>query len=226
MRLTLGGLTTMRNSEEDRARMVEVQLARRGIDDPRVIAAFRKVPREAFVPDSLVEFAYDDRPLAIGYEQTISQPYIVAIMAQALGLRAHQRILDVGTGSGYAAAILSCLAKEVWSVERIPSLAESAKARLLRLGFDNVRIRCGDGCLGWSEHAPYDAIAVAAGGVTAPPALLAQLAIHGRLVIPVGPQRSEQVLMCITRDGETSYRHASLGRVRFVPLIPDPPRPS
>ncbi|RPI56808.1 MAG: protein-L-isoaspartate(D-aspartate) O-methyltransferase, partial [Lysobacterales bacterium] len=209
----------MPNLEERRARMVDRHLQQRGITDPAVLDAFASVRREAFLPEGLAEFAYEDTPLAIGEGQTISQPYIVALTVQALGLSGGERVLEVGTGSGYAAAILSRIAEHVYTVERIASLAESARARLARLGYGNVQVLSGDGSLGWEEHAPFDAIAVAAGGPTAPSALLAQLAQGGRLVMPIGPDGSSQVLVRITREGETQYREEPLAEVCFVPLI-------
>lgn len=209
----------MMRAFRERARMVEAQLAGRGIKDPRVLAAFRDVPREAFVEERLVENAYDDSPLEIGGGQTISQPYVVALTAEALQLRERDRVLDVGTGSGYAAAILSRLVAKVFSIERIPALAETATERLARLGFANVIVRCGDGTLGWEEHAPYDAIAVAAAAPRVPPPLVRQLALGGRLVIPVGEEESSQVLMRVTREGEEQFREEKLLEVRFVPLI-------
>jgi protein-L-isoaspartate(D-aspartate) O-methyltransferase len=199
--------------------MVDLQLAGRGIADPRVLAAFRDVPREAFLPEGLVEFAYQDAPLPIGDGQTISQPYIVAVMIEALELRGDERVLEVGAGSGYAAALLSRLAREVFTVERLPSLAEQARARLARLGYGNIQVLCGDGTLGWAEHAPYDAIVVAAGGPEIPPALLSQLAPRGRLVIPVGADATSQVLMRVVREGESKFRREAMAPVRFVPLI-------
>lgn len=202
----------------NRDRMVQLQLAGRGIADPRLLEAFRSVPREDFVPAELTEFAFHDTPLPIGDGQTISQPYIVAMTLAALGLRGGERVLEVGTGSGYAAAVLSRLAKEVYSVERLASLADSARERLARLGYDNVQVLCGDGTLGWAEHAPYDAIAVAAGGPEVPRALLNQLAPGGRLVIPVGPDESSQVLMRVTRH-DAGFHSEPLTEVRFVPLI-------
>jgi len=205
--------------EHARRRMVEFHLAGRGIADPRVLDAFRSVPREAFLPESLAEFAYEDTPLPIDQGQTISQPYIVALTIQALELREGDRVLEVGTGSGYAAAILGRVASEVYTVERLEPLAAAATQRLSRLGFTNVQVACQDGSLGWSDHAPYDAIAVAAGGPHAPPALLGQLAIGGRLVIPVGPNDAAQVLVRFTRESETEYREEALTEVRFVPLI-------
>jgi protein-L-isoaspartate(D-aspartate) O-methyltransferase len=206
-------------TQNARERMVEEQLVGRGIADQRVLQAFRSVPREQFVSPAQQQAAYDDGPLPIGDGQTISQPYIVALTCQALQLRGHERVLEIGTGSGYAAAVLAMLAKEVFSVERLPELAARASQRLQALGYENVAVLCGDGTLGWPEHAPYDAIAVAAGGPSVPQALLAQLALGGRLVIPVGASESTQVLVRVTRLGHTDYRHEKLSDVRFVPLI-------
>jgi protein-L-isoaspartate(D-aspartate) O-methyltransferase len=198
--------------------MVDRQLAGRDINNERVLKAFRDVPREAFLPENLREFAYEDSPLPIAQGQTISQPYIVALTVQALELRGGERVLEVGTGSGYAAAILSRIAKDVYTVERLESLAVAAAAQLARLKYNNVHVLCGDGTLGWPDHAPYDAIAVAAGGPEVPSALLAQLAVGGRLVIPVGPE-SEQVLVRVTRTAADEYQREDLTSVRFVPLI-------
>ncbi len=202
-----------------RAEMVKLQLAGRGISDPSVLDAFRAVPREAFVPDELAEFAYKDAPLPIGEEQTISQPYIVAVTLEALELTGNDRVLEIGTGSGYAAAVLSRIVREVFTVERRETLASSARERLEQLQYRNVRVFHGDGTLGWPAHAPYDAIAVAAGGPEIPKALLSQLRVGGRLVIPVGPDESTQTLMRITREGPETFREESLTAVRFVPLI-------
>jgi protein-L-isoaspartate(D-aspartate) O-methyltransferase len=199
--------------------MVDADLARQGISDERVLAAFRDVAREDFVPKDLAAFAYDNAPLPIGEAQTISQPYIVAVTVAALSLGGGERVLEVGTGSGYAAAILGRIAKEVYTIERIPSFAELARERLSRLGSRNVCVRCGDGSLGWAEHAPFDAIAVAAGCPRVPRALREQLAIGGRLVVPVGASEASQQLMRITRETETEYRQEQLASVRFVPLI-------
>lgn len=205
-------------SLDARSGMVELQLRARGIGDERVLAAFRDVPREAFVPEDMAEFAYEDSPLPIGYEQTISQPYIVAVTAEALALRGVERVLEVGTGSGYAAAILSRLGAEVVTLERLPELAEPARERLARLGYDNVEVIRTDGTLGWPEQAPYDAIAVAASGPDVPRALLEQLAVGGRLVIPVGAA-DEQELVRVTRTGDHEYTREALSEVTFVPLI-------
>jgi len=202
-----------------RERMVDLQLAGRGISDGHVLQAFREIPREAFLPDELQEFAYKDAPLPIGDGQTISQPYIVAVTVQALRLSPADRVLEVGTGSGYAAAVLGRLAKEVITIERRESLADRAHTRLGGLGFHNVTVIHGDGTLGWPEREPYDAIAVAAGGPEVPKALLAQLAPAGRLVIPVGPDESSQHLVRVTRDSDGSFREERLAEVRFVPLI-------
>jgi protein-L-isoaspartate(D-aspartate) O-methyltransferase len=215
---TPSGMTSDKRAS-DRLAMVERQLVARGIQDPRVLEAFRTVPREAFVPEELTEFAYEDSPLPIPGKQTISQPFIVALTLQALGLHGGERVLEIGAGSGYAAAVMSRVAREVFTVERIPELAESARARLAALGYTNVRVLCGDGTLGWPEHAPYDAIAVAAGGPQVPKALLEQLAPDGRLVIPVGGEETEQSLLRVTRERSGKLRRESLGAVRFVPLI-------
>jgi protein-L-isoaspartate(D-aspartate) O-methyltransferase len=204
---------------DKRRRMVEDQIAARGIVDQAVLQAMGAVPRELFVPDSAVEFAYEDTPLPIEEGQTISQPYVVALMAAALQLTPRDRVLEVGAGSGYAAAVLSRIAAEVYAIERHEALAEQASRRMKKLGFDNVHILHGDGTLGWPEHAPYDAIVVAAGGPVVPEALRAQLAIGGRLVIPVGTTPRMQELMRVTRTGQTQYREDELGGVQFVPLI-------
>ena len=204
---------------DERRTMVEKQLVARGIHDARVLEAFKTVPREAFVPEEMTEFAYEDSPLPIAAKQTISQPFIVALTLQALALQGGERVLEIGAGSGYAAAVMSRIAGEVFTVERIPELAEAARARLAALGYTNVHVLCGDGTLGWPEHAPFDAIAVAAGGPEVPKALLEQLAPGGRLVIPVGGEETEQSLLRVTRERSGKLRRESLGEVRFVPLI-------
>jgi protein-L-isoaspartate(D-aspartate) O-methyltransferase len=209
----------MTGFELQRLRMVEVQLAERGIDDPRVLTAFAAVAREDFLPPQLAELAYEDTALLIGEGQTISQPYIVALTAQALTLRGDERVLEIGTGSGYAAAILGKLAREVVTVERIESLAEAAKERLHALGFTNVRSVVGDGSRGWPELAPYDAIAVAAAVARVPRALRDQLTVGGRLVIPLGADG--QMLTRVTRKSESEWREEPIAEVRFVPLVSD-----
>jgi len=202
-----------------RERMVNAQLVRRGIRDPAVLAAFERVPREQFVAAEQQNEAYEDRPLPIGLGQTISQPYIVALTCELLQLKGSERVLEIGTGSGYAAAILSEMAAEVFSVERLPALASAAAQRLRDLGYDKVQVHCGDGTLGWPEHAPYDAIAVAAAGPEIPNALLSQLAVGGRLVIPVGSDEGNQELLRITRIGDQQYQREKISDVRFVQLI-------
>ncbi|HSG38109.1 MAG TPA: protein-L-isoaspartate(D-aspartate) O-methyltransferase, partial [Thermoanaerobaculia bacterium] len=199
--------------------MVQRQIAARGVRDPRVLEAMRTVPREVFVPEHLAEFAYDDTPLPIGEEQTISQPFVVALMAEALGLKAGERVLEIGAGSGYAAAVLSRLAREVFTVERHAPLAWEARERMIRLGYSNVHVTQGDGTLGWPEHAPYDAIVVAAGGPEVPTALLDQLTVGGRLVIPIGPDPRTQSLVRVRRRPDGGFTREDLGGVRFVPLI-------
>lgn len=199
--------------------MVERHLVPRGVRDPRVLGAMREVPREAFIADELAEFAYEDAPLPIEAAQTISQPYIVALMAAALELEPRHRVLEVGTGSGYAAAVLSRIAGDVYTIERHGELAEAARARLEALGYANVHVQHGDGTLGWAEHGPYDAIVVAAGGPQVPDALLAQLAVGGRLVIPVGDTPREQRLVRVRRVAAETYEREDLGGVRFVPLV-------
>lgn len=204
-----------------RARMVEAHLAGRGIENPGVLKAMGEVPREEFVRPDLAAHAYLDRPLPIGEEQTISQPYMVAFMAEAAELEPDDRVLEVGTGSGYAAAVFSRAAAEVFTVERHPSLAAEAERRFQWLGYDNVWVAVRDGTLGWPEHAPYDAIIVAAGAPAfIPPALMEQLAPGGRLIIPRGETLWGQELVRIRRTGDGgSYREETLGAVQFVPLI-------
>jgi protein-L-isoaspartate(D-aspartate) O-methyltransferase len=204
---------------EKRRRMVEEQIAARGVVDRTVLDAMLAVPRQMFVPSAAAEFAYDDTPLPIEEGQTISQPYVVALMAAALKLTSRDRVLEIGAGSGYAAAVLSRIAAEVYAIERHAVLAELASRRMKDLGFDNVDVRHGDGTLGWPEHAPYDAILVSAGGPSVPDALRTQLAVGGRLVIPVGTTPRAQELVRVTRIGQNEYRQEELGAVQFVPLI-------
>jgi len=208
-----------REGEHERERMVAKQIEARGVVDPFVLEAMRAVAREDFVPMEERELAYEDGPLPIGHGQTISQPYIVAVMTAAARVRPGERVLEIGTGSGYGAAVLSMIAAEVYTVERIEALADAAARRLAACGYGNVQVRCGDGTLGWSDHAPYDAIVVTAGGPTVPPALLAQLKLGGRLVMPLGPSQRFQRLVRRTRTGPESYQEDELEPVAFVPLI-------
>jgi protein-L-isoaspartate(D-aspartate) O-methyltransferase len=203
-----------------RASMVTDTISGRGIESPAVIEAMLAVPRHEFVPDNMVEQAYGDHPLPIGYGQTISQPYIVALMTEALELDTDDVVLEVGTGSGYQAAVLAEIVGQVYTMEIIGALAESAADRLAALGYDNVEVRHGDGYLGWPEHAPFDAIIVTAAPDHVPPPLRAQLADGGRLVLPVGPVGGYQELWMIERDGD-EFTTTSLGGVRFVPLTRD-----
>jgi protein-L-isoaspartate(D-aspartate) O-methyltransferase len=204
---------------ERRQAMVKFHIAARGIVDQGVLQAMRTVPREAFVPPTMAEFAYDDIPLSIGEGQTISQPYMVAMMTEALQLSATDRVLEIGTGSGYAAAVLSCLVKQVYTVERLEPLYRLARCRLRHLGYHNVCVHQGNGTLGWPEHAPYDAIVVTAGGPDVPLALQEQLAVGGRLVIPVGPHPRAQRLVRVRRTSASAFQRDELGYVRFVPLV-------
>jgi len=207
------------DQEALRKKMVAQQIAARSIRSKRVLHAMRTVRREGYVPSYLGEFAYDDAPLPIEEEQTISQPYIVAAMVDALALQGGERVLEIGTGSGYAAAVLAEIAAEVYTIERHARLAESARERLARDGYRNVHVRCGDGTLGWPEAAPFDGIVVAAGGPEVPASLREQLAIGGRLVIPVGETVGLQKLLRVTRHAADRYETEELGSVRFVPLI-------
>lgn len=205
--------------ETSREEMVSDHLLNRGIRDAKVIKAMREVPREAFVDEGMAAFAYDDRPLPIAEGQTISQPYIVAYMIEALELASVDRVLEIGTGSGYAAAVLSRIVDTVYTVERLTGLAESARRRFQMLEYTNIVIYQGDGTLGWPEHAPYDAIVVTAGAPEVPKPLLDQLAIGGRLVIPVGSSSYLQELVRVRRVGEHDFSTEALCGVRFVPLI-------
>nr|MDP2189954.1 protein-L-isoaspartate(D-aspartate) O-methyltransferase [Rhodoferax sp.] len=204
---------------KQRGAMVSRQIAGRGVRSPLVLDAMRSVPREAFLPVNQGEFAYEDAPLQIAEGQTISQPYIVALMTEALGLQGGEKVLEIGTGSGYAAAVLSRIASSVYTVERIDQLATKAAATLAALGYHNVHVLHADGTLGWPDHAPYDAIVVAAGGPAVPQALKAQLRIGGRLVIPVGPDRQLQELVRVTRISANEYKTEAIADVRFVPLV-------
>jgi protein-L-isoaspartate(D-aspartate) O-methyltransferase len=211
-----------------RTRMVREQLAARGIRDTTVLAAMTRVPRHRFVPPAEQRFAYADHPLPIGFDQTISQPYIVAYMAEAAQIAPHEKVLEIGTGSGYGAAILGQLAREVYTIELIPELAERARTVLNELGYANVTVRAGDGYAGWREHAPFDAIVVTAAPDHVPPALVEQLAMNGRMIIPVG--KGDQEMRVITRTSAGITEESTM-LVRFVPLVrpptgsSPPPRP-
>jgi protein-L-isoaspartate(D-aspartate) O-methyltransferase len=200
-----------------RARMVRTQIQDRGIGDVRVLDAMREVPRHEFVSEAFRTGAYEDHPLPIGCEQTISQPYIVAIMLQHLALDPADRILEVGTGSGYVTALLSKLCAEVYSVERHTELARSAEERLQRLGYTNVKILVADGSLGWVEHAPYDAILVSAAAFEVPAALFEQLKEGGRMIVPVGPAFSQELQLVRKVEGKPEV--VILEGCRFVPLV-------
>jgi protein-L-isoaspartate(D-aspartate) O-methyltransferase len=206
------------DSSQARNRMVEAQIARRGVTDPLVLQAMRAVPREAFVSADLQQSAYDDCALPIGQGQTISQPYIVGAMLAAAELDRGDKVLEVGAGSGYAAAVISRIAANVFAIERHAALTQAARERLRALDYDNISLKTGDGSAGWPEHAPFDAILVSAGGPRIPVALKSQLAIGGRLVIPVGPAE-EQRLVRLTRTAQAGFRQDELGAVRFVKLI-------
>ena len=209
--------------EAQREQMVRAHLANRGIRDIRVLAAMREVPRHEFVPDQFQADAYEDHPLPIGAGQTISQPYIVAVMLEHLALQPADRALEVGTGSGYATAILSRLCDQVYSIERHAELAASAESLLRRLGYSNVKIRTGDGIQGWPEDAPYDAILVSAATSEPPPALFTQLLEGGRMVVPVGSLISQQLQLIRKVDGQPKV--TLLEGCRFVPLLEGDPGP-
>jgi protein-L-isoaspartate(D-aspartate) O-methyltransferase len=199
-----------------RARMVETQIAARGVRDARVLAAMREVPRHLFVGEAQRAQAYEDRPLPIAGDQTISQPYIVALMSELLDLQANERVLEIGTGSGYQSAVLSRLAREVYSIEIVPELARAAEDRLKKLGYANVTVREGDGYRGWPEHAPFDGIIVTAAPPRIPEPLLDQLAPGGRMVIPVGDFFQE--LKVFRKDKNGKVTENDILPVRFVPM--------
>ena len=203
--------------EAARSDMVARQIRARGIRDERVLAAMQAVPRHNFVPPEYVQAAYEDAPLPIGEGQTISQPFMVAAMADALSLVGNERVLEVGAGSGYQAAVLSQLAREVIAIEAQPALSDLARGRLASLGYANVRIEEGDGSAGWPDGAPYEAILVTAAAPSVPPPLVDQLAEGGRLVIPVGPPKQQELLRVVKSAGQTTER--SLYACRFVPLL-------
>jgi protein-L-isoaspartate(D-aspartate) O-methyltransferase len=209
----------MADFSRQRERMVERQIAARGVHDRDVLEAMRSVPREEFVAEPLREFAYEDSPLPIEAGQTISQPYIVALMIEAAEIHHGDKVLEIGAGSGYAAAVMAKIAAEVYAIERQPELGRIAQERFERLGFDNVELMVGDGTRGWPAKAPFDAILAAAGGPDVPDVLLEQLADGGRLVMPVGRSRESQHLVVVRRTGDRRFEQTELGAVRFVPLI-------
>jgi protein-L-isoaspartate(D-aspartate) O-methyltransferase len=202
--------------DDERRQMVEVQLRARGVSDPRVLEAMTRVPRHLFVPETERAYPYADEPLPIGNGQTISQPYIVAYMTEALRLSGQEKVLEVGTGSGYQSAVLAELAREVLTIEVIDSLSRAAQARLERAGYRNIRFRVGDGSAGWPEEAPFDAIMVTAAAAGLPEALEAQLGPEGRMIVPVGTDLQELVLV---RRGRKGLQRERLIGVRFVPLV-------
>jgi protein-L-isoaspartate(D-aspartate) O-methyltransferase len=212
-------MLAMLDLARQRQQMIDIQVAGRGVRNPLVLEAMRRVPRERFVSPGLEEFAYEDSPLPIEAGQTISQPYIVALMIEAAEVAPGERVLEIGTGSGYAAAVLSLIADQVYTIERHPELAELAKKRFRELGYDNIEVRVGDGTQGWPEAAPFDAILATAGGPRVPEPWREQLTIGGRLVMPVGETPSLQRLVKIRRIGKTEFEEEDLGHVRFVPLI-------
>ncbi|HEX6742347.1 MAG TPA: protein-L-isoaspartate(D-aspartate) O-methyltransferase [Sphingomicrobium sp.] len=212
-------VTTMTDYAAEREAMVERQLRLRGIHERAILEAFRAVPREAFIGDEYAHLAYGDHPLPIEAGQTISQPYIVGLMIQAAEIGAEDSVLEVGAGSGYAAAVISRIAARVIGIERQHDLVEVARGRLRRLGYDNVEIVEGDGTKGWPEAAPYDAVLAAASGSHVPRPLVEQLAPGGRIVMPVGDPRSVQELIKVTKQEDGILKQENLGGVRFVPLI-------
>lgn len=209
------------DAEQLRHRMVDYQLARRGIADERVLKAMRTVPREAFVPQAVIDRAYDDCALPIEAGQTISQPYVVALMAEAAELTPKARVLEVGAGSGYAAAVFSLIANHVHTIERHALLAQTARTRLEALGYANIDVLCADGMHGWPEAAPFDAILAAASGPVIPEAWKQQLVIGGRLIMPLGGMADVQQLIKLTRTSDRGFSEQNLGGVVFVPLIGD-----
>jgi len=205
--------------QQARQHMLEIQIVLRGVSNPLVVAAMGAIEREKFVPAEYAHVAYADQPLPIGFGQTISQPYIVAYMTEALALTGGERVLEIGTGCGYAAAVLAEIVDKVITVECVAELAKGARKRLVRLGYKNVVVITGDGTKGSIENAPYDAIIVTAGGPEVPQSLRDQLKIGGRMVIPVGPIETFQKLVRVTRNSKEEFTEESLCEVRFVPLI-------
>lgn len=204
--------------EKQRERMVKTQMEARGINDRSTLRALRKVPRHLFVPDQHVSSAYDDSPLPIGYGQTISQPYIVAYMTEVIRPAANQRVLEVGTGSGYQAAVLAEIIDSVYTIEIIKELAAAARSRLTKLGYQNTKVKNADGYYGWKEFAPFDAIVVTAASEHIPPPLIEQLKEGGKMIIPVGSPFMVQQLMLVEKTKGDKIRTTSLMPVRFVPF--------
>ena len=207
---------------EQRESMVREQMLARGVSDPNVLGALRAVPRHRFVPPSLAPQAYSDHPLPIGNGQTISQPYIVALMSELLDLRKEHKVLEIGTGCGYQAAVLSGLAGEVYSMEIVEELGVQARDRLRTLGYDNVEVRIGNGYAGWPAQAPFDRIILTAAPEELPQALIDQLKPGGKLVAPVGPIYGDQELVVVTKDARGMIRRESVLPVRFVPMVQAP----
>ena len=208
--------------DSQRVRMVRQQIEARGVRDPRVLEAMRTVRREQFVPESIRTYAASDSPLPIGFEQTISQPYVVAYMTEMLALDSDHRVLEIGTGSGYQTAVLATLCDHVYSIEIVPELAERSAKILQELDYRNVSVRLGDGYLGWPEHAPYDRIIVTAAPPQLPQALVDQLATQGRLVAPVGRNPDAQKIVLVTKDARGNVRQQDQLPVRFVPMVRGP----
>ncbi|WP_445382170.1 protein-L-isoaspartate(D-aspartate) O-methyltransferase [Robiginitalea sp. IMCC43444] len=215
------GFTCLKAQEPDftalRAQMVREQLKARDIRQEAVLNAMESIPRHLFVPENKQPFAYEDGPLSIGEGQTISQPYIVAFMTQALKLKGDEKVLEIGTGSGYQAAVLAAIAHDVYTIEIVPSLGKAARERLVKMGYNNIELRIGDGYAGWPEQAPFDAIMVTAGAEEIPEPLLQQLAEGGRMLIPLGPHRGVRDLVLIEKK-KGKFRQKNLMKVRFVPF--------
>ena len=211
-------MTTMNAHSSKRQYMVDTQIIPRGIKNPRVIEAMRKVPRHLFLDEALWPQAYEDHPLPIGEKQTISQPYMVALMTEALNLTGKEKVLEIGSGSGYQTAILAELAEQVYTIERIPVIAKRARKIFDQLQYRNIVITIGDGSSGWKEHSPYDGIIVTAASPSPPKPLLEQLATGGRLVIPIGKEFSQELMLYIKEDGE-EFKQENYGGCRFVKLV-------
>jgi len=217
--LTVPPADTSWEHQRLRTRMVDQQIAARDVSDPAVLDAMRTVPRHHFAPNHPPELAYADRPLPIGHDQTISQPYIVALMTELVKPSGSDRVLEIGTGSGYQAAVLAEIVDSVYTIEIIPELARTARARLDTLGYDNVVVRTGDGYKGWPERAPFDAIVVTAAPEDIPPPLLDQLAPGGRMIVPVGPTGRTQRLTLVTKSADGQISRRTIAPVRFVPFL-------